>query len=159
MSSSNMITYFCCDSECSREVAHYGAPCCLEHNPLVEWYDEDDISSWTESTIYQECDGTRCCDGNPMCRDCASEYNEPCRGCGVYCLPSPEGYCMPCYDDRFMPPPVAKRGLSIEELQELIKEIEERIRSPQAMTKGQRDDWIWILQNRRADLAELMRSV
>ena len=90
---------------------------------------------------------TRCCDGNPMCRVCASEYEEPCRGCGDSCLPSPEGYCALCYDVRF----------GTADLEKTIHEIEERLRSPRAMTKDQRDDWIWILQNRRADLAEMQR--
>ena len=50
-----------------------------------------------------------------------------------------------------VPPP------SLQSIQDQIDEIEERLRSN--MTKGQRDDWIWILQNRRADLAEAEKEM
>ena len=45
-----------------------------------------------------------------------------------------------------VPPP------SLQSIRDQISEIEERLLTN--MTKGQRDDWIWLLQNRRADLAE-----
>jgi len=46
---------------------------------------------------------------------------------------------------------------TLDELRYIIAEIEVRIRG--GLTKGQRDDWIWILQNRRADLAEAEKEM
>ena len=50
-----------------------------------------------------------------------------------------------------VPPP------SLQSIRDQISEIEERLKTN--MTKGQRDDWIWILQNRRADLAEAEKEM
>jgi len=38
-----------------------------------------------------------------------------------------------------------------------IAEIEARLLTN--MTKGQKDDWVWILQNRRADLADAEKEM
>jgi hypothetical protein len=58
---------------------------------------------------------------------------------------SPCGHCWVCYDHLYGTP-------RIQELKKIIEEIEARLRKG-GMTKGQKDDWIWILQNRRGDLA------
>jgi len=50
-----------------------------------------------------------------------------------------------------VPPP------SLQSIRDQISEIEERLLTN--MTKGQRDDWIWLLQNRRADLAEAEKEM
>lgn len=75
---------------------------------------------------------------------------------------------LPTEDDKWSFTPAHPRPLSpsplieaagqtwhtLDDLRDIIAEIEERIANPDMLTKGQRDDWIWILQNRRADLAE-----
>jgi len=48
-------------------------------------------------------------------------------------------------------PPSPPRHTSLESMREEIAEIEVRLRD--GLTKSQKDDWIWLLQNRRADLA------
>lgn len=71
-STMNKITYFCVDSECDKKVATYGAPCCLEHNPLVGGLD-DSVSCETSE----------------------------CPGCGMDLYVGANGYCSHCWVDRF----------------------------------------------------------
>lgn len=112
-----------------------------------------------------------------MCDFCSEEYKEPCRGCGVNShLWVDDRYCRDCYDERYGPPrvvrvsdehradilanlpdtwsftPAPPRHTSLESMRTEIAEIEARLRTN--MTKAQKDDWIWLLQNRRADLAD-----
>jgi hypothetical protein len=47
--------------------------------------------------------------------------------------------------------------MSLESMRAEIAEIEVRLRG--GLTKGQRDDWVWLLQNRRADLAEAEKEM
>jgi hypothetical protein len=108
-------------------------------------FDEDEYYSASRCT----CDGS-----GRMCQTCDEESSDPCWGCGSHSLWS-DSYCLKCYEVRYgprhssvsSPSPVR----SPDELREIIEEIEVRIRG--GLTKEQRDDWIWILQNRRADLA------
>ena len=93
-----------------------------------------------------------------MCDHCAEEYKEPCRGCGVPSqLWTDDTYCRGCYVERHgdefppLPPSPEPRHTSLQSMRDEIAEIEARLRSN--MTKGQKDDWIWLLQNRRGDLA------
>jgi hypothetical protein len=87
-----------------------------------------------------------------MCDFCAEEYAEPCRGCGVPCqLWVDETYCRDCHRERYGVPETKPEHKSLESMRAEIAEIEERLKTN--MTKGQKDDWIWLLQNRRADLA------
>jgi hypothetical protein len=99
------------------------------------------------------------CDGSGlMCDFCADEYAEPCRGCGVRCqLWVDERYCRDCHRERYGVPEDKPVHKSLESMRDEIAEIEARLRSN--MTKGQKDDWIWILQNRRADLAEAEKEM
>jgi hypothetical protein len=46
---------------------------------------------------------------------------------------------------------------SLQSIRDQISEIEERLLTN--MTKGQRDDWVWLLQNRRADLVEAEKEM
>ena len=71
-SNMNTITYFCVDSTCDKEVARYGAPCCLEHNPLVGGLD-----------------------------DAVSYETSECPGCGMDLFVGANGYCSYCWVDRF----------------------------------------------------------
>ena len=71
-STMNTITYFCCDSECDKPVATYGAPCCLEHNPLVGGLDET-----------------------------LSHETSECPGCGMDLYVGANGYCSYCWVERF----------------------------------------------------------
>ena len=104
-----------------------------------------------------------CSGGGRMCDHCTEEYKEPCRGCGEYShLWVDNRYCRECYVDRhgyeFPPPPLPPSPTrSPEELREIIAEIEARLLTN--MTKEQKDDWIWLLQNRRADLAEAEKEM
>jgi len=50
-----------------------------------------------------------------------------------------------------VPPP------TLESMRDQIAEIEARLKTN--MTKGQRDDWVWLLQNRRADLADAEKEM
>ena len=116
-----------------------------------------------------------------MCDVCADEYAEPCRGCGILSqLWTDNTYCRKCYVERHgddlhlaLGRAIAesdtrsqeqiqlllddRRHTSLQSIQDQIDEIEERLRSN--MTKGQRDDWVWLLQNRRADLAEAEKEM
>ena len=69
---SNQHLYFCIDSTCDKMVDYYNAPCCLEHNPLVQG---------NEETLSHE--------------------TSECPGCGndMYC--SANGYCSNCWVERF----------------------------------------------------------
>jgi hypothetical protein len=71
-SNMNTSTYFCYDATCDKKVAHYGAPCCLEHNPLVGGLD-----------------------------DSASYETSECPGCGMDLHVGANGYCSYCWEDRF----------------------------------------------------------
>ena len=103
------------------------------------------------------------CDGSGrMCQTCDEESSDPCRGCGSHSLWS-DRYCLKCYEVRYgpinrvaaplppLPPSPEPRHMSLESMRAEIAEIEVRLRG--GLTKGQRDDWVWLLQNRRADLA------
>jgi hypothetical protein len=99
------------------------------------------------------------CDGSGlMCDFCAEEYAEPCRGCGVRCqLWVDEKHCRDCHRERYGVPENKPVHKSLQEMRNEIAEIEFRLQSN--MTKGQKDDWIWILQNRRADLADAEKEM
>ena len=56
-----------------------------------------------------------------------------------------------------LPPSPEPRHTSLESMRTEIAEIEARLRTN--MTKGQKDDWVWILQNRRDDLAEAEKDM
>jgi hypothetical protein len=71
-SNMNKITYYCCDATCDKKVATYGAPCCLEHNPLVGGLD-----------------------------DSVSYETSECPGCGMDMYVGANGYCSHCWVDRF----------------------------------------------------------
>ena len=97
-----------------------------------------------------------------MCDLCSEEYAEPCRGCGVPSqLWTDDTYCRACYVARYgdefpkahppLPPSPEPRHTSLESMRTEIAEIEARLKTN--MTKGQKDDWVWLLLNRRADLA------
>jgi hypothetical protein len=103
-----------------------------------------------------------------MCDLCSEEYAEPCRGCGVSSqLWTDNTYCRACFvarhGDEFpqahppLPPSPEPRHTSLESMRAEIAEIEARLRGN--MTQGQKDDWAWILQNRRADLAEAEKDM
>jgi hypothetical protein len=98
----------------------------------------------------QKCE---CDNSGRMCDSCSEEYKEQCRGCGSYeHLWTDNTYCRECYvknyGDEF---PSAPRHTSLQSMRDEIAEIEERLKTN--MTKHQKDDWIWLLQNRRGDLA------
>jgi len=91
------------------------------------------------------------CDGSGLvCPSCNVEYHENCRGCGAFTNLGLGDYCSSCY----LPPP---RHTSLKSMHDEIAEIEARLLTN--MTKEQKDDWIWILQNRRGDLAEAEKEM
>ena len=103
-----------------------------------------------------------------MCDPCSEEYAEPCRGCGVPSqLWTDDTYCRACYVARYgdefpkahppLPPSPEPRHTSLESMRTEIAEIEARLRTN--MTKGQKDDWVWLLLNRRADLAQAEKEL
>ena len=98
------------------------------------------------------------CDGSGLvCPSCNVEYHENCRGCGAFTNLGLGDYCSACY----LPPPPAPastpRHTSLASMRAEIAEIEARLLTN--MTKGQKDDWVWILQNRRADLADAEKEM
>ena len=104
------------------------------------------------------CDGCECDGSGLMCDFCAEEYAEQCRGCGVRCqLWTDEKHCRDCHRERYGVPENKPVHKSLQEMRNEIAEIEFRLQSN--MTKGQKDDWIWILQNRRADLADAEKEM
>ena len=108
------------------------------------------------------CAEPRCeCDGGPMCDLCAEEYKEPCRGCGMPSqLWTDDTYCRKCYVDRYgdeFPKPKPDVRTAREKIIADIVEIEARLKTK--MTEDQKDDWIWLLQNRRGDLAAAEKEI
>jgi hypothetical protein len=100
------------------------------------------------------------CDGSGLvCPSCNEEYHENCRGCGAFTNLGLGDYCSSCYLPPLppSPPPPTPRHTSLESMRAEIAEIEARLLTK--MTKGQKDDWVWILQNRRADLAEAEKEM
>lgn len=98
--------------------------------------------------------GYRVCD-NSDDEDCPQ--HEPQCTCGVSShLWTDEKHCRKCYvklhGDEFPPLPPSPPRKTLEEMRNEIAEIEFRLLGK--MTKNQKDDWRWLLQNRRADLAE-----
>jgi len=140
---------------CGIQVAHDEEVC--DGCRIQYSYDEDEYYSASRCT----CDGS-----GRMCPACDEESSDPCRGCGVHSLWN-DRYCLKCYEVRHgprhssvsSPPPLPPSPpvRSPDELREIIAEIEVRIRG--GLTKEQRDDWVWILQNRRADLAEAEKEM
>ena len=125
---------------------------------------------WDYDLGYRVCDNSddkdcpqhepRCtCDGSGlMCDLCSEEYKEPCRGCGVNShLWTDDKYCRDCHRERYGVPEDKPVHKSLESMRAEIAEIEFRLLGN--MTKGQKDDWRWILQNRRADLAEAEKDM
>ena len=93
-----------------------------------------------------------------MCDLCSEEYKEPCRGCGVNShLWTDDKYCRDCHRERYGVPEDKPVHKSLESMRAEIAEIEFCLLGN--MTKGQKDDWRWILQNRRADLAEAEKEM
>lgn len=112
-----------------------------------ELADRAEYDVWCGADPKCECDGS-----GRMCDLCAEEYKEPCRGCGVPShLWTDETYCRKCYVEHHGDEFPAPRHTSLQSMRDEIAEIEERLKTN--MTKGQKDDWIWLLQNRRGDLA------
>jgi hypothetical protein len=56
-----------------------------------------------------------------------------------------------------LPPSPEPRHTSLQSMRDEIAEIEARLQTN--MTKGQKDDWVWLLLNRRADLAEAEKEM
>jgi len=170
-------TFFCTAPNCDNKTLLPYTECdyCAKY-----WADVVEEDTWCGTTDWLTSTCT-CGGGSRMCPHCCEEDSDPCRGCGSHSLWD-NRYCRTCYEVRYGPcypmcidcgghelaqdsarchscidgarsdaaaavPPAR----SPDELREVIAEIEERLTTN--MTKGQRDDWIWILQNRRADLA------
>ena len=126
---------------------------------------------WDYDLGYRVCDNSddkdcpqhepRCtCDGSGLvCPSCNVEYHENCRGCGAFTNLGLGDYCSSCYLPPLppSPPPPTPRHTSLESMRAEIAEIEARLLTN--MTKRQKDDWVWILQNRRADLAEAEKEM
>ena len=95
------------------------------------------------------------CDGSGLvCPLCNVEYHENCRGCGAFTNLGLGDYCSACY---LPPPPQVPRHTSFESMRAEIAEIEARLLTK--MTQAQKDDWTWILQRRRADLAQEQKEM
>ena len=117
--------------------------CCRECQQKRD--DATEYSVWCEPNC--KCDGS-----GRMCDFCAEEYKEQCRGCGSYeHLWTDNTYCRGCYVKNYGDEFPAPRHTSLQSMRDEIAEIEERLKTN--MTKHQKDDWIWLLQNRRGDLA------
>jgi hypothetical protein len=128
------------------------------------------LADAAEYDVWCGVDEPQCtCDGSGrMCDLCADEYAEPCRGCGVPSqLWTDDMYCRPCFVERHgdefprevppLPPSPEPRHTSLQSMRDEIAEIEARLQTN--MTKGQKDDWVWLLLNRRADLAEAEKEM
>ena len=99
------------------------------------------------------------CDGSGLvCPSCNEEYHENCRGCGAFTNLGLGDYCSACYLPPLPPsPPQVPRHTSFESMRAEIAEIEARLLTK--MTRAQKDDWTWILQRRRADLAQAQKEM
>ena len=126
----NTHIFFCTNDECGN-VAPEGGALCMDCEPTHVCSGE-----WDYDLGYRVCDNSDdedCPHPEPQCT---------CDGSGRKCYVEREG-------DELPPQPPRK---SLEEMRAEIAEIEFRIMSK--MTERQKDDWRWLLQNRRADLAE-----
>jgi hypothetical protein len=144
---------------CCSGVALYVA----EHGPsmiMCDTCETEQPANGPGVTTCAACTPRQCmCDRETglMCDLCSEEYHENCRGCGDYGELWDEKYCRECHRDRYGVPETKPVHKSLESMRAEIAEIEFRLQSN--MTKGQKDDWRWILQNRRADLAEAEKEM
>ena len=118
---------------------------CNDHDYSVACAEQADLPI----TLHPACH----CDGSGrMCGACMSEYKEYCNTCHKYTNLWDEMDCAACYAERYK-----VRHTSLKSMRAEITEIEERLLTN--MTKGQKDDWRWILQIRRADLVEAEKEM
>jgi len=160
----NTHIFFCTNDECGN-VAPEGDALCMDCEPTHVCSGE-----WDYDLGYRVCDNSddedcpqhepQCtCDGSGrMCDLCAEEYMQSCLGCGVSShLWTDDMYCRKCYVERYGDEfPLHPPRKSLEEMRSEIADIEARLLSN--MTKNQKDDWRWLLQNRRTDLAEVEKK-
>jgi hypothetical protein len=127
--------------------------CCRDCQQRIDEAAEYDV--WCGVDADEPPPKCECDNSGRMCDPCSEEYKEPCRGCGVLAhLWTDDTYCRECYVARYgdeFPAAPAPRHTSLQSMRDEIAEIEERLKTN--MTKHQKDDWIWLLQNRRGDLA------
>ena len=126
----NTHIFFCTNDECGN-VAPEGGALCMDCEPTHVCSGE-----WDYDLGYRVCDNSDdedCPQHKPQCT---------CDGSGRSCY-------VERYGDEFPSHPPRK---SLEKMRAEIAEIEFRIMGK--MTERQKDDWRWLLQNRRADLAE-----
>ena len=133
-----------------------------EHGPsmiMCDTCETEQPANGPGVTTCAACTPRQCeCDGSGrMCDLCSEEYHENCRGCGDYGELWDETYCRDCHRERYGVPETKPVHKSLESMRAEIAEIEFRLLGN--MTKGQKDDWRWILQNRRADLAEAEKEM
>ena len=155
----NTHIFFCIKDDCGN-TSTSGDPCAS----CAEW----DEACAEQAALYPHLpseEGYCTCDGSgPMCPACNEDDREYCRGCGNY-TNLVNQYCNTCFCERYLPPlppsppPPTPRHTSLASMRAEIAEIEARILPDRGMTKAQKDDWIWILQNRRADLAEAEKEM
>jgi hypothetical protein len=130
----NTHIFFCTNDECGNVAPEWGA-LCMGCEPTHVCSGE-----WDYELGYRVCDNSDdedCPQHEPQCTD--------------------EKHCRDCHRERYGVPENKPVHKSLESMRDEIAEIEACLRSN--MTKGQKDDWIWILQNRRADLAEAEKEM
>ena len=125
-----------------------------------------DMSSVTNEdewgALCMDCEPTHVCSGEwdyeLGYRVCDNSDDEDCPQHEPQC--TDEKHCRKCYvklhGDEFPPLPPSPPRKTLEEMRNEIAEIEFRLLGK--MTKNQKDDWRWLLQNRRADLAEAEKN-
>lgn len=164
----NTHTFLCANPDCETEVKEYGMACKNHENHCTcpgsgrmcdycaEEYKEQCRGCgsyehlWTDNTYCRECYVKNYGDEFPSSVRVSDELKAEL----LANLPDTWSFT-PAHPSR--PPSPEPHHKSLESMRAEIAEIEARLLTN--MTKRQKDDWIWILQNRRADLAEAEKEL
>ena len=155
---SNQHLYFCIDSTCDKMVDYYNAPCCLEHNPLVEG-NEETLSH--ETSECPGCGNDIYCGANGYCSNCwverfgcDSPVSHKCSGewdydTGKFICDFEEDEDCPSHP-QLPPSPIYSEE---QDLEDQIGAIEEKLKT--SMTLGQTADWEFLWHRAKTKLREL----
>ena len=151
---SNQHLYFCIDSTCNKMVDYYNAPCCLEHNPLVQG-NEETLSH--ETSECPGCGNDMYCSANGYCSNCWAErfgcespISHECYGEWDY-----DRGIRICDDEDYhhncdVMPPLPPSPSQTSDLEGQLDAIEEKLKTH--MTIGQKADWEFLWHTTKSKL-------
>ena len=150
---SNQHLYFCIDSTCDKMVDYYNAPCCLEHNPLVQG-NEETLSH--ETSECPGCGNDMYCSANGYCSNCWAERF----GCeSTVSYDDDDHSCTNVFDYEVGQwtcgdhPPLPPSPSPTSDLEDQLSAITEKLDLGGAgMTSGQRADWEFLWHTTKSKL-------